>query len=300
MKSSTITICITFLYCSVTACFFLAPSRSGGTSLGKCYHRSRDSIEIRYRGGYPRSKLVRKKVNGAEPKSFHLIADVQDDNCGLSPLYGADDKQVFFRNKLIPGAEPVSFAALGSGYGRDRSSLYYHDRIIAGVSSEGFRLVSIPYSTASYGVTSSAVLYRDKPILAPVESATFQALGGLWVRDAQHVYLHNRIEAVQGADPQSFTVLLPRRGKKRRNLAYAKDRNRVYRVSADGVMVLEGANPGSFERLNSNYCRDRASVFYKGIPVKGAHAPSFHIPKSAFGHTGVDRYGKIHLGRRIK
>ncbi|MCW5207530.1 DKNYY domain-containing protein, partial [Desulfobulbus sp. US2] len=120
------------LCCSATAFFLLAPSMSREASLGKCYHRSGDSIEISYQGGYPRSKIVHKKVKGADPKSFYLIADVQDDNCGLAPLYGADDKQVFFRNKRIPGADPVSFIALGSSYGRDRLSLYYQERMIAG------------------------------------------------------------------------------------------------------------------------------------------------------------------------
>ncbi|XCN72227.1 MAG: DKNYY domain-containing protein [Candidatus Electrothrix aestuarii] len=278
--------------------FLLFPLCAQGASLGKCYKRTTEGIEISYLGGYPSAKRIHSKVQGADPASFRLLADIQGDNCGQAPLYGADAKQVFFRNKPLAGADPKYFIVIGRGYGHDRTGLYYRDKLVANIKPEGIRLIPIPYSTAVYCATTAVVLSRNKPIVAAVDPLTVQALGGRWLRDAEHVYLEHFKKNIQGADPNSFTVLAPRKGRLR-DLLYAQDRNRVYMLTAQGVKILQGADPATFERLNKRYCRDRSTVYYKGMPVEGAHAPSFHIPKRTFGHTGFDKFGKIHRGKRV-
>ena len=288
-------ITFTFVGLMLSSCA-LVSSNEG--AIGACYYRSNEGIEIRYIGGYPRAREVRIALQGADPVHFRLIGDNKSGNCGHEALYGADNKQVFFRQHLLPNADPAKFRVFGGGYGGDDKTLYFREKPVPVVDPKGFRSIAIPGIDAYYGVARTDVLYRGEPIQAPIDPLNFVALGGRWVRDSDAVYLRDRSTPVPGADPATFRVLLPHKRKRMRQ-PYAMDNNQVYYLGKEGAQVLEGAEPDTFRLINRQYAKDRLQVYYQGRIVVGADAATFRVPSKINAHTGYDYWHKYHLGKKV-
>jgi len=270
-----------------------------GERLGACYYKRGDGVEIRYYGGYPRQNEKRIKVEGADGATFRLLADTEEKNCGKGALYGADARNAFFRQKAIHEADVGSFRAHQGGYAVDKKSVFYRGEKIPGASPDGFGTVPVPNVPAFFAVSASGVYFRNEPVKAPVSPESFEALGGRWVRDDKSVYLYNMETPVKGADPATFVPLAASR-RDQMNVRYARDKRAVYHIGKGGAVTeLPGAAPSSFRLLNSNYGKDTERVYYNGSLVEGAEAASFHIPHPINSHTGYDRHGKYHMGKRV-
>lgn len=266
--------------------------------LGKCYYRDKNGISIRYSGGYPRSKQITLYLHDADPKTFRVIQDTPTNSCTIAPLYGQDGIHVFFRNKIIECADPITFTPHDGGYSVDGSSIFYRGVKIPSASPTQFHTVKIPQTTSFYGVAKTGQFYRGELIQARVDSNTFQALGGRWIKDARHIYFRDQRLPIKGADPATFRVLKPSK-KMRMNWQWAVDQANIYHITEKGVEILKGADPKTFHLINTNYSKDHSHVYYMGRLVSGADAKTFTVPHSINAHTGYDKYGKYHLGKSV-
>ncbi|WP_144637078.1 DKNYY domain-containing protein [Bordetella genomosp. 13] len=130
--------------------------------------------------------------------------------------------------------------------------------------------------------------------------ATFEWLGGRWLRDAKHVYGQGELGGpggrvywyvVEGADPATFQPL---------NLRYAKDARNAYYITGK---TLRTKSPERFEivpelRLNfrdvsqdplyktSVFARDAEHLYFYGARLRGAR-PTFRDLGGGYGTDGM-------------
>ncbi len=126
----------------------------------------------------------RVPLEGADAKTFQKMEDGD---------YGKDARRVYHEAAFMPGADPATFKALGSGFAGDAAHMYYDGKVIEGSS---------PLDAASFRILSQA---------------------GSRARDKNHVYDGGFI--VEGADPASYELI--------RDGLVARDKNDYYCVSFD-------------------------------------------------------------------
>ena len=152
--------------------------------------------------------------------------------------------QVYLKEVLLEGVDPVSFEVLEEHYGKDKNGVYYF---------EGNYLYGSSYKSENFLFE----LIEE----ADVETfRVFEETEGLYARDKNHVY--NLREVIEGADPATFEFL----GSDL--YGYQKDKNRVY---SQGT-VIEGVDPATFEYfpcpradLRCNYFKDKDAVYFDSV-----------------------------------
>lgn len=91
-------------------------------------------------------------VNGADNDSFAIIK-------GGEYLYGKDNYNVYFKNEIIPGADPKTFRLIEKGYAVDYKRAYFYKDSISNSSSTGFIVIDSYYSK-----DNKDVYFEDKPM----------------------------------------------------------------------------------------------------------------------------------------
>ena len=208
---------------------------------------ARDRTHVYYDG---------KPMQGADPASFAPILTRTEQSA-----FWRDAKHVFNRGHLIAAADPTTFEVLpGSGYARDRSRAYFHDKMIDGADGATFALLN-----PSFARDKARLYFLGGPILANADVASFELLYGAdYGRDANKVYaLPNALFAtaheLEGADRATFEPL---------SRAYAKDAKHVYFADEGHVSVL-GADPASFtvtewDEATKSEARDKQHFYAQG------------------------------------
>jgi hypothetical protein len=136
-------------------------------------------------------------------------------------FYGADRNHVFYKGKVIPGADPASFRPLGEyEYGADQSSVFYQGKKLAGADPASFRILLWPRETPP---AKPGSVYLRRP---PGENFS------IYAADARHVWEQDRL--MPDRDAATFT-LLP--------MDYTKDKNGVYRNDR----LVPGLDPKTFD-----------------------------------------------------
>lgn len=93
-----------------------------------------------------------KLVKGADYRSFLTLESGKY-------LYGKDQKNVYFKNEVIPGADPNTFKLIEKGYAVDYKRAYYYNDSIVNSSSINFKVIDNYYSK-----DYQDVYYEDKPM----------------------------------------------------------------------------------------------------------------------------------------
>jgi hypothetical protein len=84
-----------------------------------------------------------KKVEGAEPDSFHVLPgsdDIVYNPCARDSGYAADKSHVYKGADIMPGADPRTFTFLPHGYARDAAHVYLAGAQIKDADSATFRV----------------------------------------------------------------------------------------------------------------------------------------------------------------
>lgn len=163
----------------------------------------------------------RSVIEGADPKTFYVFEAA---NYGD---YSRDAKNVFLRDKIIPGADPQSFKPLNNRtcpIGSDHSHVF------------------VDYKTST------------------ADPASFAELSENYFKDHQRIYYYDYeggLIPVPEADLATFQVI---------DYSWSKDKTHVFTFVSDGksmkVVVVPEADPATFTPLESDYAKDRAHVYY--------------------------------------
>ncbi len=186
-------------------------------------------------------------ISGADPATFQPFS--YPDSPGSPSFYARDVNNVYYKDELVAGADPMTFAALSGwaqDYGKDASHVFFKNQTIAGADVASFDVAT---GTPRFSLNGDYAwdrsnAYYDGHIISSVDIATFRALDDDYSRDAKNIYYDGA--SVPGADPKTFKILMP---------PYAEDATHVYYqgvlldVSPADVKIPEpyypqGENPG--------------------------------------------------------
>ena len=134
----------------------------------------------------------------ADVKSFITI-DTKDN------LYGKDKSNVFFKNKIIPGADPNTFKPIKKGYAIDAKRVYYYNDSIENSNPKEFEIIDYDFSK-----NYQNVFYKSKTLdVCSVNDFTFVYSNkknnlGRWSTDGCWYYYNNY--KVPSNDYENITI----------------------------------------------------------------------------------------------
>lgn len=136
-----------------------------------------------------------------------------------------------------------------------------------------------------YAKDKNHVYFRGV-IIEGVDLETMEFLGYRFLKDKNHVYYGEKI--MKDADLKTFQIVAGH---------YAKDKNHVYMGMALGVVIVEGADPETFEILDKNtfiadYSRDKNYAYFRGKKIPESHGPSFALLENDY---SIDKNHVYHL-----
>lgn len=236
------------------------------------------------------------KLSEADPATFKRFGMT------ISDLYSRDQNHVFYRDKIVPGADPQTFTQMTfdqkeTNFWKDQNQVYYDGVALENSKAPGFTILGSLYAknstTVYYGSKTlidadaksftflesnlakdkNYLFLGDKTLDMGVDLATLHiypydpAVGIGFVHDAHKVYIlaMQKPQVIPDADPASFKIL-PR--------FYLKDKNHVYFYNQTQISVIPGADAASFEVL-PNYdsvrhaeAKDHSHYYLEGVAIK--------------------------------
>ncbi|MEO6285994.1 MAG: DKNYY domain-containing protein [Dyadobacter sp.] len=146
--------------------------------------------------------IVDSPIGGVR-SGVHTIPNALPDSFTAVGLYYAtDNTHAFYKDTLIPEADPATFAQweeLYTQYARDSSRIYFQQHCIKGADRQTFALL-----TDDYAQDKQTIFYQNHP-LPKADQTTFTMLEYGYAKDALHVYYEGKILAL--ADPASFAMV---------------------------------------------------------------------------------------------
>ncbi|WP_278372342.1 DKNYY domain-containing protein [Segatella bryantii] len=170
----------------------------------------------------------------------------------LNGFYAVDAKCVYYKNNIVKGADPASFAVLKGQYryGQDRHRVYYE---AYGSKIRNFN--ALRHKNMEDGIynafhTDGKTVYNPELMAMPV-GTDFLTIHKVelfrnWYADSKHVYYENRL--LPGANPKTF-VIFP-----------------SHYVNADYV---------SDNNKNADYSHDDSHVYYRDSLMSDVDIASF-------------------------
>jgi len=189
-----------------------------------------------------------KVIENADINSFVKIDS--DEN-----LFGKDNKNVYFNNEIIPGADPKTFKHIKNGYAIDKKRAYYYNDSIANSSSKEFKIID-GYFSKDY----KDVYYTTMPLkVCSLKNFKFvfndnENNWERWSTDGCFYYFNNF--KVPSKDYKNITIFKGSAGiSKDRKSVYIKDRNIYY--NEQGKRILDTIDIKTFTVENDIYCKDK-------------------------------------------
>jgi hypothetical protein len=157
---------------------------------------------------------------------------------------------------LEADADPQIFVAEDNVWGKDKENIFNQGQI---------------------------VVHLDGTTTPIIDTATFETVGNVFIRDKQGVYQvqNHYYWLIPGVDPKSFVFV---------NRQYVKDTNAVYFLQYTGtkyeVLPIAGLDPSTFhvigtcggaESYRTYAATDTHTVLAGDTPIKGADAATFRI-----------------------
>ena len=156
----------------------------------------------------------------------------------LNHLYAADAKYVYYKNKVVEGADPKTFVVLdgGNDYGQDKNRVYYQDCGTAIRNLDALKHRKMGNGLYETFHTDGKTVYNPKLMPMPV-GTDYKTLHRVeryrdWYADKNRVYYENRL--LPEANPQTFKVFPIHYVSKdyvsnnNKDFDYSYDGNRVY------------------------------------------------------------------------
>ena len=170
----------------------------------------------------------------------------------LNHLYAADAKYVYYKNKVVEGADPKTFVVLdgGNDYGQDKNRVYYQDRGTTIRNLDALKHRNMGNGLYETFHTDGKTVYNPELMAMPV-GTDFSTIHRVeryrdWYADKNRVYYENRL--LSEAKPQTFKVFPIHYVSKdyvsnnNKDFNYSYDANRVY--YRDSLML--GVDVASF------------------------------------------------------
>jgi hypothetical protein len=170
----------------------------------------------------------------------------------LNDFYATDAKNVYYKNNIVDGADPKTFAPLfgENNFGKDKNRVYYKASATSIRNLDALKHRNMDYGLYEAFHTDGKTVYNPKLMAMPdgTDFATIHRVERYrdWYADKNRVYYENRL--LPEASPQTFKVFPIHYVSKdyvsnnNKDFNYSYDANRVY--YRDSLML--GVDVASF------------------------------------------------------
>ena len=260
-----------------------------------------------------------QRVNGANSKTIKV----------LNQFYLKDDKNLFFKDEKIGGADANSFIALDkeNGYAKDKNSVYYFGQKVEGGNAKTFEVIS----DGEYSKDDKNV-YASGEIIKGADPKTFREFPETsYSRDKNNLYYYfgedkflgkiveNNFEFLNHYIVRNGNELKLKDAKKFKLIknshimftsssiiVYGKDDENVYVVTPDdaseNTRIIENADKDTFEVMENNrYSKDKNNIYYLGnygiVKLEDVDRVSFVISEQF--PFSYDRKNVYYAGKKV-
>ncbi len=213
------------------------------TVLGDKDSRCTRWAKDRYNGYFMEDGSV---IRGIDYASFHPVAEEVHLYSGC---YAADKNKVYYRNKIVKGADPASFKEIDYLICQDINGVYKEDRI---TQVKDYSLLKKIVRDGHMYTDNQYIYDVDFNILPDADLATFRYICNRWYRDKSHIWWNNQplpdvVDIHTFRPAWKFSI---RDGIKTlyEDSDYGCDKNHVFFHDS----IIEGADPLSFWLVNLN------------------------------------------------
>ena len=266
-----------------------------------------------------------QRVNGANPKTIKV----------LNQFYLKDDKNVFFNDEKILGADANSFIALDkeNGYAKDKNSVYYFGQKVEGANPKTFEVISdgeyskddknvyasgeiikgadpktfreFPETSYSRDKNNLYYYYGEDKFLGKIVENNFEFLDDFIIRNGNEIYFYgNKLKL---KDAKKFK-LIKNTGimTTSKIIVYGKNDENVYVVTPDdapeNIRIIENADKDTFEVMENNrYSKDKNNIYYLGnygiVKLEDVDKVSFVISEQF--PFSYDRKNVYYAGKKV-
>jgi len=266
-----------------------------------------------------------QRVNGANPKTIKV----------LNQFYLKDDKNVFFNDKKILGADANSFIALDkeNGYAKDKNSVYYFGQKVEGANAKTFKVISdgeyskddknvyasgeiikgadpetfreFPETSYSRDKNNLYYYYGEDKFLGKIDENKFEFLDDFIIRNGNEIYFYGK--KLKLKDAKKFK-LIKNTGimTTSKIIVYGKNDENVYVVTPDdaseNTRIIENADKDTFEVMENNrYSKDKNNIYYLGnygiVKLEDVDRVSFVISEQF--PFSYDRKNVYYAGKKV-
>jgi hypothetical protein len=234
---------------------------------------------IYYREFNPASQNKIVLLEQANPEHFRILYDSTQNMPKKNSPLAADCMNVYYRNTILTGANPLKFKVLSNGFSKDDQRVYFKNKNISGANPSQFEILGNYYAK-----DSNQLWFGNTPVKTPTHLSSFRIIDGYFSKDKDRVYLNNKdqLAVLKNTDPHEFI--------KEENKHLNKDSFSVYKNSQKVFIINKllsidnpdfltelTADPESFSIIKTNFFKDKTGLFYKDTRIQGVQDSSFRI-----------------------
>lgn len=173
---------------------------------------------------------------------------------------GRDARHVYFKDRLVHGADPATVVAEKYPLFRDKNDYYIQGTPLHVADMKSFKVLR--QIENDIWAKDSRYAYYDSTRFAVDDIKNFKVVEWNYATDGIHIYLHGK--KLADSDPDTFQDL---------GGCYYRDKARVWFLERPVV----GADPATFQFIGHGYAKDKAHIYYDERIVTDADYATFII-----------------------
>ena len=196
----------------------------------------------------------------------------------LGDYYSIDKGKVYYRNKILEGANSKTAELIGFSLLKDDKNVYYMGEKVKDVKIKNFEKLG-----KNYWKNENKIYYRDEKI-ENADIMSFKVLNEDYAKNKNHVYCGNEVidpSPLLGKikNPETFEFLS-------NGILYGKDKYNVYYISSTMsncfdsyyfIHEVKGINKDKVEVLNKWFIKDDKNIYFKGKILEDADYNTFEV-----------------------
>ena len=195
----------------------------------------------------------------------------------IGDYYSIDKGNVYYKNKILEGANPKTAELIGFSLLKDDKNVYYMGEKIKDLKIKNFEKLG-----QNYWKNDNKIYYRDKKI-ENADIMSFKVLNEDYAKDKNNVYDGNESIGRGIKDPKTFEFLP--NGIIYGTL-YGKDKCNVYYINNTMFNCfnsyyfsyeVKGINRDKVEVLNKWFIKDDKNIYFEGKILEGADYNTFEV-----------------------
>lgn len=210
-----------------------------------------------------------------------------------------DDNNVYYKSKILIGADSKTFIQMNNEYAKDLNSVYLDGIKIQALDSATFEIIDHTYSkdknrvyrnkkqlpsyidSASFKIIQNSfytddftkdknrVYYKGNKFSTIVDKKTFEVLSHKHSKDERHVFYEDKL--IKEASASDFKII----GNRNNKVIYSQSGQKLFFKEKKIIQI----DASSFEIIDSQISKDQNYIYLNGHKVNNSHAPTFKLTR---------------------